>query len=357
MAAILVIVGDILSAVLELLGIASVLQSGTNAIENFLGIHTGGVTLQEIYDQAHLANVNTLFTSDVGTISLLDIHNQIAALSAQVAAYSPAATHVDLPPTAPAGYGGASTSDTADAVWRYVWPATDQQTGDMLGVSYVQAALAGNAGAWAGKEGIRFQVETNTALEFTSLPDFGTPAPNWSNITPTDTILSFLTREWGGIWHTDANNGTLFQYANETTKAVIFRCTVDPLEFEYLKSIMNPSSATVAVPPVWPGLAKASLSATHVLSDGLIITEPMDGVILELTSVAPPIQRIHYGTVEAYGHIGALSFGNDNGDQEAFQFISFANQVYCTLHFKRAQSVVIKLRAGISGTATPWTVT
>jgi hypothetical protein len=304
--------------------------------------------LQSISGQISQLSIGT----QLGIQQVEVLENQILAAMGQP---QQRGSPVTLPTTPPAGYGGASSSSLADAVWQYLVPQRNNiQTLDALAFASALAELTLVQGSIPPKEGLYFQQEDIAgAAQFVNVSGNPAPSPNWANIGGYATCLAFLQGEWGGTWHTDGNNGTHYQYDNETTPAVLWRCLIDEPTFQWMKS--RAGGSTVVVPPVWPGLSAVTLGASHALADGLIITAPMDGVIVDLTAVPAGRSRIAYGTVEAYVKLGALTFGSDDGHQEHYQSIDFQHEVYCPKTLKRAASVACRVFQGVTGTITPWT--
>lgn len=111
------------------------------------------------------------------------------------------------------------------------------------------------------------------------------------------------------------------------------------------------------VPPVWPGLSGVTLGPPVALSTGVTVTGPMDGVIVQLTSVPPDTEHYEFDTELSYVHIGALAFANDDDALEGFQPFSFGKHLLTPQRMVRASACYLRCALGVVGTVTPWTVT
>jgi len=263
---------------------------------------------------------------------------------------------VTLPTTPPSGYGGASVDD--------VWHAgpfnpSDVDTGSTIGQTLIALRNITGNGGMVRMAGSR-HTYINDAL-FSGVDEFGFSQVVHDDLSAAlsgDTPLSFLLREnptqdwttnphgWSELNPFASGNIVNLYLINDITQADIDAA---------LLALAGGGAALV--PPVWPGLAKVTLGTSVALVDGLVITTPMDGVIVELTA-APSGKVVHLlGGLPAYRWIGSLSFENDNGDQEASQQLSFANQVYTPRTLQAAAGVRFYVLGGVTGTVVPWVIT
>jgi hypothetical protein len=110
-------------------------------------------------------------------------------------------------------------------------------------------------------------------------------------------------------------------------------------------------------PPVWPGLAQATLGTPVALATGVTITEAMDGVIVNITGAPTKQGYFTYDDTKSWRNTGSLSFFNDIGAQEYQQYLGFETAIYCPKVMVRAAGVKLHCASGVTGTVTPWTIT
>jgi hypothetical protein len=110
--------------------------------------------------------------------------------------------------------------------------------------------------------------------------------------------------------------------------------------------------------PVWPGIAGVTIGPQWPLSTGLTLAGPMDGVVIQITAVAPKFNGhfYTYDDVRAYRNIGALAFVSDRGDVETYQALSFQNAIYTPRTMTRASAVKLMCPAGTAGSIRAWTI-
>jgi len=112
----------------------------------------------------------------------------------------------------------------------------------------------------------------------------------------------------------------------------------------------------IATPPVWPGLAKATLGTPVALATGVTIAEAMDGVIVNIASAPTKQGYFTFDDVRSWRNIGAVSFYSDTGAQEYPQGLGFESALYCPKVMVRAAGVKVRCASGVTGTVTPWTI-
>ena len=278
------------------------------------------------------------------------------ALFAMALDYQQRGHDVTLPSTPPSGYGGLSGSATGDAVWLYPNPdfsgtmafTVDQMRFDIEDL-HGMGGLAGNSPhgilAWEG----------NQFGPFAQFADH-LHAP-LADVGPTDTVLSWLSRNNAGATFTLQTDGSLSYFPAPPHDGSPGLQVLWSDAYMHAMAAGFGGAAGAPVPPVWPGLAAVTLGTPVALVDGLVISTPMDGVIVDLTA-APSGKVVHLlGGLPAFRWIGSLSFEDDNGDQESVQQLSFAHQVYTPRALKAAAGVRFYVLGGVTGTVTPWTIT
>lgn len=110
------------------------------------------------------------------------------------------------------------------------------------------------------------------------------------------------------------------------------------------------------VAPVWPGLGNVTIGAGVPLAPGFTVAGPLDGVLIEITSVPPQTGRYVFDGHSSWTHVGALSFVSDNGDFEPPQTFGFELAILTPKTMKRAASVAGRAKQALTGTCYPWSI-
>jgi hypothetical protein len=313
-----------------------------------LGRYTGGIhpytqwkqTNDRIYDPIlGLDNLHNL----VANLNIDRIADKAAILAAIAAL--PAGSAIVIPPAA----------DNANAVWDYYPPMGNGKTAATL---MADAGGLGdnllNAAGMPLRGASLFAINGNWANNYVN--SVGTlPSPDWSDIRPDDTRLSWLQRtDSGHTWTAFAPAYEPFaHYSGDLTHGY---WNITPLfseaDFEVWKLAL--SSRRV---PIWPGLANVTLGTTVPAVVSTTLELPMDGIIWLTTSYPPA--RARWGAAPYYSiyHTGRLAFITDNGDLEPFQYMGWQNAIFVPQTMGRAAGVVVFLEAGIEGAITPWDIT
>jgi hypothetical protein len=348
-------VRTILNIVSQILGIASIISGQTAkaaqenvpfSIDTNVSIIEGAVTDATFGLAAIKTAIDTL-TSNQAT--------EFADIMAAIAGLPQTGDPVTLPTTAPTGW----TSGIADAVWVWAVPVRLQPAYQYLTNAADAASARGSMQSVERTNAADALWTVNGTWNFDSTSD---PNPNSTYTLDVTTILAsdatsadWLHRVYGAIpWDLTNQDGTL---AVADLGSGNWNWVVDlPIErWLQLKTNLGLAS-TGATAPIWPGLSGVTLGSPVSLVDGLVITGPLQGVIVSITAAAPGKQKFLYGTVAAYQHIGALSFEDDNSDQESFQALEFENQFYLPKSMLVASSVRFKANPGTTGTVTPFTI-
>lgn len=155
-------------------------------------------------------------------------------------------------------------------------------------------------------------------------------------------------------------------------EAVADGTAVAQLAVDALTLFLDPEGATVqlildaiaalapsgtAGPPVWPGVANATLGDELALTDGRVIPGPLDGILVHITSVPPRAGQYGFGATTSWAHVGAVLFRSDQGAFETAQQIAVEEHVLCPKAMRQASSATIRINSGFGGTVTPWLVT
>lgn len=296
--------------------------------------------------EAQCTKLNSLITTTDDIVTLL---NDLSTLVG-------GGRVVNLPTTPPAGYGGASAGDTADAVWNHANYAGYAMGDTMRSLVYFFDGMNANL-AWPSPSGGPFVISANVGA-FNAEPWGHNPDYGLDSILVTDaTVGDWLNRVagWGETWSLDPDSlyWRTFGLGNPANNTSWY-CTLSEVQFAWIKAQL--AGTTVLVPPIWPGIANVTLGTAVPFSGStLSVAGPMDGVIVTITSVNQPLPHYSYGTAVAWGKLGGLTFVDDNGDAEEYQLFGFVDAIYCPRSMVQADSCQIRNVSGIVGTVTPWT--
>jgi hypothetical protein len=255
----------------------------------------------------------------------------------------------------PAGYGAPSVSDIGLEVWTYVLPNM-AGSGDALADLYnTQNGTVARNGLFL--PGVLWQaaMSNNNFNQLSEAGAFPSDLIDETTILSTDaTILAWLQRVYPlNGWTSNYRDGNAGAVAQDGSYSdVWWICTMSQSDFNGFRGIAN----SVLVPPIWPGLALVTLGTPVALSLGLTITTPMDGAIVSLTSEPAKSGFFTFDDVNSYRNLGALSFFDDDNNQEPPQSLGFTDAQYCPKTMVRAGGVKVRCVGGVTGTITPWVI-
>lgn len=307
------------------------------------------------------ARTDNIYTYVQGLgILLTSLQAQVSALQAtlqgQIGQPQQATEPVILPTNPPPAYGGPSVNDVSSGVWAAHSADENQTYGQILAIQAAFQRL------WTDNTGWQGRFSPGFAFNFSGLGYINNPFTSFeqlsvNSILPTDaTRLDWLGRVAPGYTWQDLGDGTLWAAIGGEAEIT---CLITEGQFQFLRMLAG--GATMAafatsVPPVWPGLANATIGTPIALALGVTITQPMDGVIIEITGVPPDTGSFTFDDVISWRNVGALAFFSDNGDEELPQTLGFQSAVYAPRTMKRAAGVKVRTSKSIVGTITPWTV-
>lgn len=347
---------EAIQLLLNLLGLANIIKGNTDkaaqenvpfSIDTNSSITVAAVTDSVIGLGAIKTAIDTL-TSNQAT--------EFADIMAAIAAVQQSGVEVTLPVAFPAGWG----VGTGDAVWDWLDPVNMQQI-----YTYVLQAgdLAHYKGAIFSYDVSPFAPwpwRVNGGWDQTGASDpnpSSPPAFDFTTILQSDaTALDWVNRvypSWGAF---DLGDG-LPSVNNTGSGNWYWTLYLPATDWYVLKQSLGLLLTSTPVAPVWPGLANVTLGSTTALTNGLMLTGPMDGVIVAILSAPPGKAKYAYGLINAYQHIAALSFTDDDGHQEHFQAIQFESQIYVPTTMVIAAGVIFRVDPAVTGTVTPWTIT
>jgi hypothetical protein len=122
----------------------------------------------------------------------------------------------------------------------------------------------------------------------------------------------------------------------------------------YIKDHLPAAAKPVA--PSWPGLSGVTLGSSVPLTDELVVTGPLSGVLVHLTSGPAGASRWLIGGEYMYYSWGEVAFQTDDGYLEPFQWLGANDAIYMPRQIQSAAAVLFHVRRDASGTVTPFTV-
>lgn len=292
-------------------------------------------------------------TTDIETM-ILGLQDQLRTLTFQVGQPQQSGIAVRLPTTPPPGYGGASSSDVADAVWSQPLPNATPFTA-LEAVDTLQGwqFMFSN---WGKLDGISGAPGYALGGHYSEIPTrFSGPSfsfLDFSTILPTDaTIFAWVSRVYPSATWNLATEGMAFE-RDSLNFALQWWVDLTPEQFREIRAAN--AAVPARVPPVWPGLAGVTLGASHALVNGLTIAGPMSGVIVTIATVPPPTGFYPFGARRSYVHVGAVIFIDDNGEAEHSQVIGLDDQILVPSTMQSASSAIFRVTSGTTGTARSW---
>jgi hypothetical protein len=309
--------------------------------------------------------------------TLTDVLAAIAALSTQIG--------TPISPTTPPDWYTAPTYvdpyDVATQVWNYPtiyyeWqngstPTTRGMQSDAAygwaayHMAHVGGPLPGNpyigivvGQSWGFMQGGQMWVDNYGTTDVPPVPDFSA----WLS---TDTVLSFLQRtqpDWG--WQaagptTTTGDDAWSPYNTSTYSLNVWFHSLFTKEQAalYHGGGGGTVTVTVPVPPVYTTADHLTLGASHTLADGLVITGPLNGVVVDLTTAPSGASEWVIGGLSTYYNWGQVAFVNDNGDMEPAQFLTGRNAFYTPKQMTQAASAHFRVLRSPVGTARAFTIT
>lgn len=342
MTAVLALLNYIVSVLLSLLGITQS-RADQLTVNKILAILTDPVVgLNALHGEL------TTVLADLSTIQ-----GDVLALGAPQQTGSP----VTLPTTPPSGYGGATASDAATAVWNY----TDfRGLFTPFGIMYAHYNYYnGQRQTWA--------MDVPSSRYFRVSTDIlSRPVVTWPVLAPAgpDTILS--TDADVGAWlnRTQAPLTWIFLTGQQVWQAtyagppnVYIQCTMSDAEFRWFQAINAGARVVPLVAPVWPGLANITyLTPVEGTSPGGDTVVDCDGVKFELDAVPSWAGKFDFGGITSWRNVGAISFKNDEGTEEFPQTLGFEHAFILCKQQTRAAGFCWRLAGGYHGWFTPFTI-
>jgi len=185
-----------------------------------------------------------------------------------------------------------------------------------------------------------------------------TPVWDWTQVLPSDDLLSFVTRlnpDFYTQWNNTPGSSVFLHPKSSTPGIVNYYTTMDDPMFQILKRQFLSGTITPGTAPVWPGLANVTLgTAVAIAPIEQTVTGPLDGVIVQITGGYDRLPHYKLGAIDSYKAMGTLTFTDDHGQAETFQMLGPVQAVYVPKTMVRAQTAEFRWMPGLTGTVTPW---
>lgn len=264
---------------------------------------------------------------------------------------------VVLPTTPPAGYGAPSSSSNASAVWAFLSTDESIQMGTIMSTLSAftrifrdSLALPGRLGSWA-------------TYNFDAAAFINNPNTAWINIDagtilPTHTdVLAWLNDIYFHQTWNDLGDSTYWSSVGSPSGNALVYVTMTQGEFRFLQYLNAHGVPGTNLAPVWPGLSGVTLGTPVAISrPGQTISVPCDGVIISIASTETSAGKFSFDTAISWRNAGALSFFDDNGEQEFPQSLGFEDCVYVPQSMAHAAGVRLRYSSIVSGTVTPFNI-
>lgn len=123
--------------------------------------------------------------------------------------------------------------------------------------------------------------------------------------------------------------------------------------WEAIQAMQNAPDGGAGI--LWPGVENVTLGTEVALTDGLVITGPLNGVLLTITGYPVRTQKYEFGAINSWSRVGAVIFGTDRDDYERSQTFSLDRQILIPQTMESAASATFRVNEGWEGTARGWT--
>lgn len=353
--------GAILTAVLRIIA----LISGVDTLVNIINGNTSQAaseTTKFLIQTNTNTTVNDLSDPTFGLAKIASNEASILAAIATarsdiltaIASTQQSGSPVTLPPTPPSGF----LSDAGTQVWSYPLaygsPPT-QAAGTLLSNIVLLTHNTAQMSDLTLSNG-RFVKLRGRIMEQLYGSLLGSvPSPSIANVRPTDSVGSWLNREWGVYTWTQEGDGSWVATDHSLPYPADWVCTLTDAELHLLATgAVTTLPGGTGTAPVWPGLANVTLGTPLALVDGLTVPGPLHGVIVHVTAVSYPVSFYPFGSLKSFVKIGGIVFVDDNGQGELAQPLGLEQDVICPQTMAEAAHALIRLKSGTTGTITPW---
>lgn len=339
MSAVLAIVERLLGLVLQALGILQSLQSASQrtAVE-----HTA-FAIETIAANA----TNALNHPTHGLAALA------SKLDAVQATLNAGVTVATLPVDPPPAYGGVHP----ETVWGFVTSPGEPTVYQMLRQAWSFGINVGREAAFPLRHNPNFIIE---ATWFTDayVSGIGTefwPTPDWADIRPDDTRLSWLQRTDPSTgWVLDPNSGEPVAWGEDAWSTAACRPNFTELDFETWKLTLR--SRRQRFRAMYPDADDVQFLDTIALDRHVSFTGECHGIIVHITGWPAEDATYDWGTFQQYPRAGYVAFRGLLGEHEAVQPITFGDEVIVPAMYNPANGFDIRCRPGVAGTVRPFVI-
>jgi hypothetical protein len=283
-----------------------------------------------------LANImaQVKFISDDHENSLATILNAIAAL--------PDGSGLVNPP---------NPNQNAEGVWAYTAPGAMYSAWTHQSWAGSLSRNLDNLVAFRQSYAPAFTVEGSWWDESVVPTILHNPAPDWADIRPADTRLTWLQRtDVSNQWIADPYDGTPLAYGDPGNSQWPMRCAFTEVDFTVWKMALWHGFGA----PIWPGLAGVTLLEPTVLTETGIVTATMHGILLTVDSGPGGAGQWGADGFRSYYRAGYVVFLDADGHADTTQFVGPDDNIFCPKGMTTAAAVVVGLNKATQITVTPW---
>jgi len=349
--------------------VALVLRVITNlgtvlSLANLIHAITGTTQVTVDNTAVNVAEIDTVVTNPTQGVYAIfgEIDALIAALAldraailAAIAACQQSGQAVTLPSNPPSGWVTDIGGGSATAVWSDTasYPGGSKGAGLSLIAVVQQFQLVSPAGRVLGNAQF---LAYGTSTTFPPMFPVDIPIYDLALATPGEDMFTFIVAQLPAYTWSKTVGDPYVVYATSLTDTAFKIVTrLDSREFQLELALGSPPAGSVGA-PVWPGLSGVTLGTPVALSTSFSITGPLQGVILDITSVNTNRTTFDVGGELGYKRIGTLVFVDDNGDVTDLFLLDFLHQVYLPRNATSAAAARFSCDVDTLGTATPFTI-
>jgi len=301
-----------------------------------------GSLLQELFTMYHSVLAQGALLAN-GTYGLAAAHTERQAILAAIGG-------IPAPPTPP------PVGDIVAGVWGETDIYSDSESltyGEEIANAHRWASLMVKGGSVPATHAAFFNISYPPPSPDSIPTDYTKPEPDWSDIRPSDTLISWLTRTAPSFtWSDDFTGSAIIGYltALPEYEAPHYTARLSPHEWERVYG------ARAGVPPIWPGAGYAVDGAPVVVVASQQIAGPMHGIHVTIDAVNAGTGKQIVDVHTNYLWAGWVAFVSDLGEVEAIQYLNFDAADYCPKSMAKASSVLIWLTRASQITVIPWTL-
>ena len=256
----------------------------------------------------------------------------------------------------PAGSSIPTATDNAAGVWGAIDPFSDDEAlpyGQELANAHRWATFSIDGGSLPSKRSPFFNVSYPPPSPDTIPSNYTWPKPDWTDIQPYDSLVSWLVRTCPDFtWTTDDSGENAIGYLTSLSESEAPHFTPKLTQTEWLRLY----GARAAKAPIWPGIDGVTLGEPTVLTETAIVLGPMDGILLTIDSGPGGAGQWGVGDFRSYYRAGYVVFLDADGHADTTQFVGPDDNIFAPKGMSTAASVVVGLNKATQITVTPWTL-